>query len=64
MMEKIVSGPRTARDLSRDLSPLLEEFVNLRYLLDHHPSYRATLKDHESDTLDRIVELVRDALVD
>jgi hypothetical protein len=59
-MEKTLTDNQLAREVAR----LLEELVNLRYLLTHHPSYRETLKERESATLNRIVELVRDALVD
>ena len=56
--------PRTAKELARELSPLLEALANLRYLFDHHPSYRVSLKQYESDAFERLLGLVSKALVD
>ena len=55
--------PRTAKELARELSPLLEALANLRYLFDHHPSYRAELEEHELNTFERLIEVVSKALV-
>jgi hypothetical protein len=48
--------PSTAKELARELSPMLEEVVNLRYLMEHHASNRAILNQHETDALDRLVK--------
>jgi hypothetical protein len=43
---------------------MLEELVNLRFLLGHHPSNIAILKQHEEAAFDRLVRRVCDALAD
>jgi hypothetical protein len=59
-----VSAPLTAKDLAQELSPILEQLVNIRYVLEHRPSSRDTLEKHETAMIDRLVERVLDALRD
>jgi hypothetical protein len=56
-----VSGPRTAQQLARELSPLLEELVNLRFLLERQSANRIFLEQQEKAVLERLVQRVRDA---
>ena len=59
-----MSAPSTAKDLARELSPVIEELANLRYLFHHYPKYRVSLEERESDAFERLLRLIREALVD
>jgi ribosomal protein L29 len=60
----MVLVPHTAKELAKELSPMLEELVNLRFLLERDPSNRTILEAREAIAFERVVNHVLRVLAD